>query len=121
MLRQFWLDINYESVCQFMAAYPPLTALPLPRLPPTKNSLQIIRYCTCDKPKLKSVCQLMATKEEENVEQQGAIGSEEGCTLLLSIRPINSKLLDRSSVAGDYDTFRFLAPIADCSNRTRFF
>lgn len=55
----------------------------------------------------------------------GAIGSEEGCRLLLSIRPINSKLLDRSSVAGDYDTFRFHAPIAVTerdsfeSNKTR--
>lgn len=71
MLRQFWLDINYESVCQFMAAYPPLPPHPLLRLPPAKNSLQIMRYCTCDKPKLKSVCQLMATKEEENVELKG--------------------------------------------------
>lgn len=55
----------------------------------------------------------------------GAIDSVEGCTLLLSIRPINSKLLDRSSVAGDYDTFRFHAPIAITerdsfeSNKTR--
>lgn len=48
---------------------------------------------------------------EVEVADEGAIGSEEGCTLL-SIRPINSKLLDRSSVAGDYDTFRFHAPIA---------
>lgn len=43
---------------------PALSPLPLPHLPLAKNTLQIIRYCTCDKPKLKS-----ATQEEENVEQ----------------------------------------------------
>lgn len=59
MLRQFWLDINYVSECEFMAA----AANP----PPAKNPLQIIRYCIHDKPQLKSVCKpsrrLMATIE----------------------------------------------------------